>query len=784
MESFSKFFKLCLIALFLFAAASANAQQMTASQPGPEINSPQPKQEIRDQQQDSPVSHEPIAQTDEYGYFNFNAILGGLGSTGGYVAVPGAFNENVDGSIEAWVYPTAVTGDQAIVAKGDATNVNFYFGIQATTAKLFIRFGNGVSVNTTGTSIPVNTWSHVACTWSGGAGNYTVSFYLNGALNGSTSVNTGSWNVTGDSLTIANSRSGFSGTAFFGNIDEVRYWSDSRTLAEIRDNRFVGIGDGGNANASNALTSSSHYAGCNNMWNFNTGGNNVDYIGGLTGYMRAGAGAFYSAYAPQPIPYNYACWFPDGANDYIVIPDNAIFDQTSAGSIEAWIYMSAASQLNTIFHKGTSFSTGTLAFYVTAGNKVGINIGPHNYISAGPATLAANQWYHVAATWSGGPNFTVNLYVNGVLDNTQTFNGAMPTNADPAWIGRYYTTTGNFNGYIDEVRFWGTARTGDQIRQNMFNSGRGMLPLADLVGLWNFDGNLLNFSTTAGIGGSFNSGGTNNCRFSAFRNENTSGALSTSFEAHATTVNRGGSPNPFAAGYVVKVPNKPINDNATTRDTIYCPSGGALTSVELFLAVRHTFAGDLDITLRSPNGQSRDICSDNGGTGLDVLTFFVDGGTAVTTANFYPPWTNTAGPEVAMGTMGGTVIAGNWILEIADDAGGDTGSLIGWGLRFNGAVTNIEPISNTIPGTYALYQNYPNPFNPTTHIKFDIAKASNVKLVVYDILGREVKTLVNEFKNPGAYEMQFDASNYASGTYFYRIEAGDFVEIKKMVLVK
>src|SRR5512146_2090573 len=123
MDTFSKFFKLCLIAMFLCAAASANAQQMTASQPGPQINNPQPPQEIKEQQQDRPVSHEPIAQTDEYGYFNFNAILSGLGSTGGYVAVPSANNENVDGSIEAWVYPTAITGDQAIVAKGDATNV-------------------------------------------------------------------------------------------------------------------------------------------------------------------------------------------------------------------------------------------------------------------------------------------------------------------------------------------------------------------------------------------------------------------------------------------------------------------------------------------------------------------------------------------------------------------------------------------------------------------------------------------------------------------------------------
>ncbi len=786
METLSKTFKICLAVLIISAAGLANAQTMTGIDPGPTVNPDKyiGQQEVRNQQSDAPVNHEPLAQTDEYGYFNFNAFLSNLGSTGGYVAVPGAFNENVDGSVEAWIYPTATTSSApCIVGKGDATNVGFLFGWTTSTNNLYMRFGNTPTVNTGGSTIPLNTWTHVAATWSGGAGNYTVTFYVNGAVSGASVNNAGSWNITSDSLTIGSIRAPFGGKNFYGNIDEVRYWGDVRTSTEIRDNRFVGIGDGNGANTSNALTSSSAYASCNNMWNFNTGGNNTDYIGGLVGYMRNGAGAVYSAYAPQPMPYNYAGLFPDGANDYVVIPDNSVFDQTGAGSMEAWIYMNAAGALNSIFQKGSSFATTTLAFYVSAGNKIGINIGAHNYISTG-ATLAANKWYHVAATWSGGPNFTVTLYVNGVQDYQTTFNLAMPTNADPAWIGRYYSTSGNFNGYIDEVRLWSTARTGDQIRQNMFASGRGLLPNTALVGLWNFDGNLLNFSATTGINGTFSSGGTNNCRFSAFRNENTTGALSASFIAHATTVNRQLTPNPFPEGFIVKAPNKPILDNQTTRDTITVSGSAALTSINVFFAARHTFSADLDVTLRAPNGQTRDLTSDNGGTGEDVLTFFVDGSQAVTTANFYPPWSNLAGPEVAMGNFGGTNIQGNWILEVADDVGGDTGSLIGWGLRFNGAITGIEPVSNTIPGTYALYQNYPNPFNPVTTIKFDIAKASNVKMVIYDILGREVKTLINEFQNPGSYEMKFDASNIASGTYFYRIEAGDFVEIKKMVLIK
>ena len=93
---------------------------------------------------------------------------------------------------------------------------------------------------------------------------------------------------------------------------------------------------------------------------------------------------------------------------------------------------------------------------------------------------------------------------------------------------------------------------------------------------------------------------------------------------------------------------------------------------------------------------------------------------------------------------------------------------------------NQEPL----PTAFVLSQNYPNPFNPTTMISFDIPKRSQVRLVVYDILGREVKTLVDEMKSPGRYTVNFDASALPSGVYLYRITAGSFVETKKLVLVK
>ena len=92
-------------------------------------------------------------------------------------------------------------------------------------------------------------------------------------------------------------------------------------------------------------------------------------------------------------------------------------------------------------------------------------------------------------------------------------------------------------------------------------------------------------------------------------------------------------------------------------------------------------------------------------------------------------------------------------------------------------------ISN-IPRDFNLSQNYPNPFNPTTNIKFDIPKSGNVSLKVYNELGKEVNTLVNSFRNAGAYEINFDASGLSSGIYFYKLESEGLTSTKKMLLVK
>jgi Secretion system C-terminal sorting domain len=108
-------------------------------------------------------------------------------------------------------------------------------------------------------------------------------------------------------------------------------------------------------------------------------------------------------------------------------------------------------------------------------------------------------------------------------------------------------------------------------------------------------------------------------------------------------------------------------------------------------------------------------------------------------------------------------------------------------LETSGAITGIYPYesnSNNQPNEFALNQNYPNPFNPSTRIQYQVSSISQVIVKVFDVLGNEVTTLVNEEKSAGIYEVEFNANELTSGIYFYKMQTGSFVETKKMILIK
>ncbi len=163
-------------------------------------------------------------------------------------------------------------------------------------------------------------------------------------------------------------------------------------------------------------------------------------------------------------------------------------------------------------------------------------------------------------------------------------------------------------------------------------------------------------------------------------------------------------------------------------------------------------------------------------------------GVAFNTGGIYNPAANTWTATLITGTptprnLHSVILAGNKII-IWGGCDVNITPFNSGGIYTNPAVIGIEKISETVPSGFSLSQNYPNPFNPNSKIKFQIAKVSNARLIVLDALGREISTLVNEQLKPGTYEIDFDGSKYSSGVYFYKLTAGDFIETKKMLMVK
>ena len=258
----------------------------------------------------------------------------------------------------------------------------------------------------------------------------------------------------------------------------------------------------------------------------------------------------------------------------------------------------------------------------------------------------------------------------------------------------------------------------------------------------------------------------------------------------------GTTPPPQQFTYYVWT-NKIVNSNTVpkpitgflTQDTIHVQTPGSVVDVKVTLNLTHTNDGNLFISLKKESNTSS-LSQYNGNGGQNFTNTIFDDSATIPITQGNPPFTGRFIPQTPLSVIKGLELSGDWILRIIDNGTGNTGTLINWSLDIVYAPTvTIHNNENIIPQKYYLYQNYPNPFNPVTKIKFDIPtdvkrKTSEVKLIIYDILGKEIQTLVNEQLQPGTYEVTFDGSNFASGVYFYQLRSGDFVETKKLVLLK
>jgi len=191
---------------------------------------------------------------------------------------------------------------------------------------------------------------------------------------------------------------------------------------------------------------------------------------------------------------------------------------------------------------------------------------------------------------------------------------------------------------------------------------------------------------------------------------------------------------------------------------------------------------------RSTNGGNNWVTIFPGGTGTVIYSLYF--------INKYKGWAAGEYRTIQATTNGGI----DWIDQTNPQAGVHyrsiyfTDSLTGWVVGDSGTIlktttggilTNFSNTSSEIPDKYFLSQNYPNPFNPVTNLEFGISELGFVTLKVYDLLGKEVAILVNENKPAGTYEVEWDASDFPSGVYLYKLEVdGSVIDTKRMILLK
>ena len=236
--------------------------------------------------------------------------------------------------------------------------------------------------------------------------------------------------------------------------------------------------------------------------------------------------------------------------------------------------------------------------------------------------------------------------------------------------------------------------------------------------------------------------------------------------------------------------NKPITMNNTTYDTINISINAPKNLILDVNAMIDTVINGVDsglVFILSHQGTHDTLIYRVGGSGNNFIKTVLNDSAAISINNGTPPFTGTFRPTRPLSQFNFLSVNGLWVLRIKETSTGTrlTGVIKSWGITVNyNLPISVKKISELVPANFELSQNYPNPFNPTTTIKFKLKDSKYTTLIIYDLLGREIATLIKENLKAGEYETDFDGTFLSSGIYFYRFNSGDFSETKKMVLIK
>jgi subtilisin-like proprotein convertase family protein/Zn-dependent metalloprotease len=216
--------------------------------------------------------------------------------------------------------------------------------------------------------------------------------------------------------------------------------------------------------------------------------------------------------------------------------------------------------------------------------------------------------------------------------------------------------------------------------------------------------------------------------------------------------------------------------NNSYTDTIVITDDAPITDVNVTINITHTWSGDLDITLTSPEGTSVELTSDNGGSGDNYTdtVFDMDGANGVITAGT-APFTGSYIPEGDLSALNGEMTAGNWVLTVVDDADADGGTWNSWSLELC-----LEPTASVEEFAFDVFSIFPNPNKGKFSIKLNSSSNKDVTVLVYDLGGRKVFN--NTYINTSDFNEEIDLNNIQSGVYFVKVNDGERETIKKILV--
>lgn len=685
-------------------------------------------------------------------FWNQTAKFTGVSLNYSYVSVPNSTSLNLTGSFsaEAWINPASYSGViRGIIAKGSTLGTSLRYAIRITTA-------GRITVNTNGTQrliskssniVPLNKWTHVSSTYNSSSGDFKI--YINGILDTSSNVAGASPLSNTDSLFI-----GISGgsTHWNGEMDEVRLWNRELSSSEVAQNMRTSLG-----------TSSGIYEGLVLSMTFqkeNSEGTKFsvrDFSGNENNGIPRNITAVDQSFRPlHTISQNDNIEL-DGDEDYLAAKDTSTLDPTGFFiTLECWVYPRTSNQTCNLITKGNQYALILENGIV----KVKIN----GTTASSNVNIPSGEWTKVTMQFHGAPQF----HIDGLRrSGSQPFLGSLVAGTDSLFIGGVPGATGDFNGFMDEVRIFNQFFSDDDIYHMAFQSiEKSNAPSSGVVKIcYNLDGSLNDNAEGGGPKLYFR----NNARFS--------NPGSTVYKPVSPLIRDPAAS--FPKGFYQGEENHriPLSGGSSGTSTFLHKINldTVITDIDVMIALNHTNLSTLNITLIAPNNDSVRIASNLSTSAADnsLVTIFDDQADSAFATGRYVSFHTTMKPQNSMNSVfAGDRSLGVWKLRINDLAAGDTGVLNMYGIKINNmpVIENNFSLSNYVQGLY-------NPAIDLT-IKDTITMYLRKKFSPYEIVD-SCKREMNQF---GQSQMSFE-NVIADTLYTLSLKHRNSIEIWSNIIV-